>query len=203
MKLYDGGRAPNPRRVRMFLAEKGITVPMVAVDIMAGEQRGGAVAALNPMQRVPVLELDDGTAIAESVAICRYFEEIQPDPPLFGTDPVDKALVEMWNRRIELNFGMLVSGAARHGLDAMAVLEPVQVRPWAEHCRSRIGAFLDWLDADLGDRPFIAGTRLTVADISALCFIDFMKVIRIRIGEDRPNLHRWYQDLLARPSAAA
>ena len=103
MKLYDGGRAPNPRRVRIFLAEKGITVPTEQVDFGKLEQRSDAYAAINPMQRVPALVLDDGTVIAESIAICRYFEALQPDPPLFGRGALESALVEMWNRRAELH----------------------------------------------------------------------------------------------------
>src|SRR5690606_4829009 len=103
MKLYDGGRAPNPRRVRIFLAEKSIVVPLVQVDLGALEHKSAAFTAVNPLQRVPVLELDDGTRIAESVAICRYFETIQPDPPLFGTDARDMALVAMWERRMEFH----------------------------------------------------------------------------------------------------
>jgi glutathione S-transferase len=203
MKLYDGGRAPNPRRVRIFLAEKGVSVPTVQVDIMAGEQRSEAIARLNPLMRVPILELDDGTAIAESVAICRYFEEVQPDPPLFGTDARDKAIVEMWNRRLDLNLGLWVSSAARHGLESMAALEPVQVKEWAEFCRPRIVEFLDWLDRDLVGRDFIAGPRFTIADITALCVVDFMKVVRIRLEERHGTLRRWHETVSARPSAAA
>ncbi len=109
MKLYDGGRAPNPRRVRIFLAEKGLSVPMVQVDIMAGEQKAPEIAALNPMMRVPILEFDDGTVLSESVAICRYFEEMHPEPPLMGVDARDRATVEMWNRRMELNLGLAIA----------------------------------------------------------------------------------------------
>src|ERR1700678_4005367 len=109
MKLYDGGRAPNPRRVRIFLAEKGITVPAEQVDLGTMQQRSEAFTAINPMQRVPALLLDDGTVIAESIAICRYFEALHPDPPLFGRGALDAALVEMWNRRVELHLFFPVS----------------------------------------------------------------------------------------------
>ena len=203
MKLYDGGRAPNPRRVRIFLAEKDISIPMVQVDIMGGGTRSDAISRLNPMMRIPILELDDGTPIAESVAICRYFEEVQPDPPLFGTDAADKAIVEMWNRRLELSFGLLVAGAIRHGVPAMQAIEPIQVAEWAAHCREQIPPFLDWLESDLGDRPHMAGETYSIADISALCFIDFMRVAGIRLGEKHPNLKRWHQSVSDRPSATA
>ena len=119
MKLYDGGRAPNPRRVRVFLAEKGIDVPLVRVDMAAMEHRGSEVTSRNPLQRLPVLELDDGTVICESVAICRYFEELHPEPALFGRGAVGKALVEMWQRRMELNLMTPVAQAFRHLHPAM------------------------------------------------------------------------------------
>ena len=109
MKLYDGGRAPNPRRVRIFLAEKGIKVPTEQVDLGALQQRSEAYTAINPMQRVPALVLDDGTVIAESIAICRYFEALHPDPPLFGRGALESALVEMWNRRAELHLFLPVA----------------------------------------------------------------------------------------------
>ena len=114
MKLYDGGRAPNPRRVRIFLAEKGISVPMEQVDLGALEQKSAAFTAINPVQRVPALVLDDGTVLTESVAICRYFEALHPEPPLFGRGALSAAQVEMWNRRIELHFLFPVSHVFRN-----------------------------------------------------------------------------------------
>src|SRR4051794_13167454 len=110
MKLYDAGRAPNPRRVRVFLAEKGVTIPVIAIDLARLEHKAPAYVAVNPLQRTPALELDDGTVISESIAICRYFEELHPEPPLFGTGALERARVEMWQRRLE--FGLLGTVAA-------------------------------------------------------------------------------------------
>lgn len=203
MKLYDGGRAPNPRRVRIFLAEKGLSVPMVQVDIMALEQKAPEIAALNPMMRVPILEFDDGTVLSESVAICRYFEEMHPDPPLMGIDARDRATVEMWNRRMELNLGLAIAAVARHGNKAMAVLEPVQVPDWADLNRDLIPDLLALLNSELAGREFIAGPRYTIADITALCMLDFMKVTRIPIPEDHTHLLRWHGAVRGRPSAKA
>lgn len=203
MKLYDGGRAPNPRRVRIFLAEKGLSVPMVQVDIMAGEQKAPEIAALNPMMRVPILEFDDGTVLSESVAICRYFEEMHPEPPLMGVDARDRATVEMWNRRMELNLGLAIAAVARHGNKAMAVLEPVQVPDWADLNRDLIPDLLAFLNSELAGREFIAGSRYTIADITALCMLDFMKVTRIPIPDDHTHLLRWHEAVRGRPSAKA
>src|SRR6185295_5072032 len=131
MKLYDGGRAPNPRRVRVFLAEKGISVPLEPVSIAAQEQKSAAYTAVNPLQRLPALVLDDGTVITESIAICRYFEGVQPDPPLFGRDTKDQAIVEMWNRRVELGLFLTVSFVFRHLHPSMQEME-TQVPAWGE-----------------------------------------------------------------------
>lgn len=203
MKLYDGGRAPNPRRVRIFLAEKGISVPVVPVDIMALEQKSPAVTALNPLMRVPILELDDGSALSESVAICRYFEELHPEPALMGTDALDRANVEMWNRRMELNLGAAIGAVARHGNKGMATLEPVQVPEWADFNRGLVPGLLSWLNEELAGREFIAGSRYTIADITALCMIDFMKVTKIPIGDTNRHLLRWHGAVSGRPSAKA
>jgi len=203
MKLYDGGRAPNPRRVRIFLAEKGIEIPMVQIDLGALQQKSPEISALNPLMRVPILEFDDGSALCETVAICRYFEEIQPDPPLMGLDARDRADVEMWNRRMELNLSAAIAAVARHGNKAMAVLEPVQVPEWAEFNRQRIPDILKWLDGALAGRDYIAGPRYTIADITALCALDFMKVTKIPMGEENVNLLRWHRTVSERPSARA
>src|ERR1700732_2713300 len=132
MKLYDGGRAPNPRRTRVFLAEKGIKVPLQQVDLGALEHMSVAYAAINPLKRVPVLVLDDGTVITETIAICRYFEALQPEPNLFGVDAIEIAKVEMWNRRIELGIYSAVQAVFRHGHPAMAKMQVPQVAQWAE-----------------------------------------------------------------------
>jgi glutathione S-transferase/endonuclease YncB( thermonuclease family) len=203
MKLIDGGRAPNPRRVRIFLAEKGIEIPLQPLDIGALEQKDESFRAINPMQRVPVLILDDGTAISESVAICRYFEEIQPEPPLMGTDPLDKALVEMWNRRMELNLMAGVAAAFRHLHPAMREMEVPQVPEWGEANKAKVMDLLKWLDEELAGRRFIAGDRFTIADITALVAVDFMKPAKLAVPEDHANLRRWHEEVSSRPSASA
>ena len=199
MKLFDGGRAPNPRRVRVFLAEKGILVPLVPVDMAALEHRGGDVGARNP----PVLELDDGTIITESVAICRYFEELQPEPALFGRDALGKALVEMWQRRVELNLLACVAAAFRHIHPAMKEWEVPQIPEWGEANKPKAVEFLRFLDDELAHRPFIAGEAYSIADITGLIAIDFMKPARIKVPEDCANVLRWYELVSSRPSAAA
>ena len=202
MKLFDGGRAPNPRRVRVFLAEKGIAVPLVKVDMAAMEHRGEAVASRNPLRRLPVLELDDGTVISESVAICRYFEEIQPEPALFGRGALGKARVEMWQRRMELELFGPITQVFRNLHPFFAGRIP-QVAEWGEVCRKAAESRLAWLDGILADREFIAGDRYTIADITALCGVDFGRVSKIRIQPEHTNLARWHAAVSARPSAKA
>lgn len=203
MKLYDGGRAPNPRRVRIFLAEKGIGVPTEQVDLGALEHKKEPFAAVNPMQRVPVLVLDDGTTISESIAICRYFEALQPDPPLFGRGAEGAALVEMWNRRAELNLLHPVMHVFRHTHPGMKALEVPQVPDWAEANKPRVFEFLRFLDGELKGRRFIAGDQFTVADITALMAVDLMKPAKLAVPEEFTNLRRWHAEVSARPSAAA
>jgi glutathione S-transferase len=203
MKLYEDQRAPNPRRVRIFLAEKGIEVARQQVDIMAEEHKDPAIAKLNPFTRLPILELDDGRVICESLAICRYFEAVQPEPRLFGADAFDQAMVEMWQRRVELLLFMPVSHAFRHGHPRMARLEVPQVKEWAEANLARIPGMLDYFDGELGQRQYMAGDRFSVADITALCAVDFMKVVRLSLGEGHANLRRWHAEMSARPSASA
>jgi glutathione S-transferase len=203
MKLYDGGRAPNPRRVRVFLAEKGIQLPLVPVDMAAFGHRGEEVTARNPLQRLPVLELDDGTVLTESVAICRYFEELQPEPALLGRGALGKAVVEMWQRRIELNLFFTVAQAFRHTHPAMREWEVPQVPEWGEVNRSRAIDFLRILDAHLASNEFAAGAAFSIADITGLIALDFMKPARITMPQELTNVRRWYETLKARPSAAA
>jgi glutathione S-transferase len=159
MKLYTSTGAPNPRRVDIFLAEKGIDVPKVEVDLNSLEQKQPDFVKRNPMMRVPVLELDDGTYVSESIAICRYFEETHPEPPLFGVDTVDRALVEMWQRRIELNLMLPVAMVFRHLHPGAAVLEQPQMTEWGERNKPRVFEMLEWLDGELADRPFVTGDR--------------------------------------------
>ena len=187
MILYDSKPAPNPRRVRVFLAEKGIEVPVQQVDIGKAESRRPAFLAKNPLGTLPVLELDDGTCIAESVAICRYFEETHPSPPLFGTDARDRALVEMWSRRTELEYWRYVTGCFQNTHKYFADrLE--QVPAYGELCRKTARERLAWLDRELAERPFVAGPRYTIADITLLCAIDFGRVVDIRIAPERLGL---------------
>ncbi len=203
MKLFDGGKAPNPRRVRVFLAEKGIEMPLVPVDMGAMGHRGPDVAERNPLRRLPVLELDDGTVITESVAICRYFEEVQPEPPLFGTGALGRARVEEWQRRMELNLMMPVAHAFRHTHPAMKDWEVPQVAEWGEANRPKALEFLALLDRELAGREFAAGDSYSIADVTGLIAIDFMKPARIALPEELANVRRWYGMLAARPSAAA
>lgn len=202
MKLYDSKQAPNPRRVRIFLAEKGITVPTVPIDIGKGESRTEAFLARNPLGGVPVLALDDGSEIAESVAICRYFEELHPDPPLFGTDAKDRALVEMWQRRMELELFRWVTSCFQNTHPFFAA-RVEQVPAYGEVCRTTARKRLAWLDHELATRPFIAGDRYTIADVTALCAIDFGRVVDVRITPEQPNLKRWHESVSARPSASS
>jgi glutathione S-transferase len=203
MKLYDGGRAPNPRRVRIFLAEKGIELPIVPVDMAALGHKSEEVTARNPLQRLPVIELDDGTAISESVAICRYIEELHPEPPLMGRGALGKALVEMWQRRVELHFLIPVASAFRHIHPAMKEWEVPQLPEWGEVNKPKAVAFMELLDRELASREFIAGDEYTIADITALVTVDFMKPARIEMPAELANLRRWYATVLARPSSGA
>ena len=203
MKLYDGGRAPNPRRVRVYLAEKGITVPTEQVDLGALQQKSDAFTAVNPMQRVPALILDDGTVITESIAICRYFEALHPDPPLFGRGALQSALIEMWNRRVEFHLFIPVSNIFRHLHPAMKEMEIPQVKEWGEANKPRALSFLDHLDSELKTRSFIAGNDYSVADITAMIAIDFLRVSKLVVPDALSNLKRWYAAVSERPSSKA
>jgi len=203
MRIIETRGAPNPRRVRIFLAEKHITVPFEELDLMAGALRTPQFTAINPMQRVPVLVLDDGTAISESVAICRYFEEVQPEPALMGRGALGRALVEMWNRRVELGFFAAVAAAFRHLHPKMAHLEVPQVADWGEANKAKVVEMLHILDATLAASPFIAGEDYSIADITALVAIDFMKAARVDWPQGIDNVARWHGEVSARASAQA
>jgi glutathione S-transferase len=203
MKLYDNKTAPNPRRTRIFLAEKGIEVPTEQVDIMTFQHKTPEYTAINPLQRMPALVLDDGTVICESLAICRYFEELQPEPPLFGTGAKEIGVTEMWSRRVENNFFATVAAVFRHLHPAMKELEVPQVPAWAEANKPRIADFLHILDRELASRPFVAGNRYSVADITGLCAVDFMKPAKLSVPDDCANVRRWHADVAVRPSASA
>jgi glutathione S-transferase len=203
MKLYDGGRAPNPRRVRVFLAEKGIVIPAEQVDLGAMGHKSAEFTAVNPLQRVPALVLDDGTVIAESIAICRYFELLHPDPPLFGAQPKEVATIEMWQRRVELHLLFPIAHVFRNLHPAMKDMEVPQVPAWAEANKPRVLEFLSVLDDHLGSNAYIAGERYSVADITGLVSIDFMKPAKLSLPDSCANVRRWHADVSARPSAKA
>jgi glutathione S-transferase len=203
MKILETRTAPNPRRVRIFLAEKGIEVPSEEMDLMKGALKTPDFTEKNWFQRVPVLLLDDGTAISETVAICRYFEEMRPEPPLFGTGALGRAKVEMWNRRMELGLFFSVAQAFRHLHPAMAHLEVPQVSAWGEANKPRALDILGFMDRELAGRQYIAGDALSIADITALVAVDFMKPARIQRPTELKSLDRWYGEMSSRPSAKA
>lgn len=203
MKIIETRTAPNPRRVRMFLAEKGVTVAYEELDLMKGELRTEQFKKLNFFQRVPVLVLDDSTVISETVAICRYFEELNPAPALFGTGALERATVEMWNRRMELGLLFNIASVFRHTHPSMAQLEVPQVPAWGEANRPRVLEILHYLDTELSTREFVAGNTFSIADITALCAVDFMRAIRVKRPESLVHLERWYGAISTRPSAKA
>ena len=202
MKIYDSKTAPNPRRVRIFLSEKGIEVPRIEVDIAKAENRSEEFRQKNPLGTLPVLELDDGTHIAETVAICRYFEESHPEPRLMGVDARDKALVEMWQRRMELELFIPIAQVFRNGHPFFKGRIP-QVPEWGEVNRKAAEARMAWLDEILGSRRFVAGERFTIADITALVGIDWGRVTKTRIPAECTNVLRWHELVSGRPSARA
>ena len=203
MKIYEDRVAPNPRRVRIFLAEKGVTgVEFVPVGIADDGILAPEFLRRNPLAQVPVLELDDGSYLTESVAICRYFEHLHPQPALFGQPGIDAARVEMWNRRMEFELVWPIANVFRHIHPFFKGKHP-QLPEYGEVCRAHALKRLDWLDQEMADgRSFVAGDRYTIADITALCGIDFGRISGIRIGE-RPHLARWHAQVSARPSAQA
>jgi glutathione S-transferase len=200
MKLFDGGRAPNPRRVTIFLAEKGVEIETVPVDMGALGHKGEEVTRRNPLQRLPVLELDDGTVLTESIAICRYIEGLHPEPNLFGRDNLEQATIEMWNRRMEHNLMAAVTAVFRHTHPAMKDWEVPQVPEWGESNRGRAIDFLRFLDGELAGREYIAGDRFTVADITAMVSVSFMKPAKIEVPAELANFRRWHDAVSARPS---
>ncbi len=201
MQLIETKSAPNPRRVRIFLAEKGIVVPAVNRDL--GSLQSDDFTRINPEQRVPVLILDDGTAICETVAICRYFEEIHPEPALMGRGAIGRALVEMWQRRVELGFFAHVAAAFRHKHPSMAQLEVPQIPEWGEANKPKALEALAKFNSQLADTRFLAGDDYSIADITLLVAVDFMKPARIARPEGMAHFDRWYGEVSARPSAAA
>jgi glutathione S-transferase len=206
MKIIETRPAPNPRRVRVFLAEKGIDLDDIEfedIKLMQLEHKEDSFGKFNPRQRVPVLVLDDGTVICESVSICRYFEEIQPEPVLMGSGAVGKATVDMWQRWVELDLLGPISQVFRHTNERMAVLEDPQFPDWGEANRRRVKEFLGFLDGALADKPFIAGEEYSIADITGLIAVDFLGAASMERPPELKNLARWYEDVSSRPSAKA
>jgi len=203
VKLYDSPGAPNPRRVKIFLAEKGIEVPVEEVSIPKGEHRQEAFLAKNSLGQLPILELDDGSVLTESVAICRYFEETHPEPPLFGTDALDRARVAMWDRRMELQLFIPYAQIFRNTHEFWKGRIP-QVPEWGEVNRKAVTKALTWLDGELATSEFIAGDRYSVADITAQCTFDFFgRILKLLPSPEQKHLTRWYEAVSARPSARA
>lgn len=203
MKIYEMKIAPNPRRVRIFLAEKGITdIEFIELDLQKGENLTPEFKLKNPMKKVPVLELDDGTCINETIAICRYFEETFSDTPLMGSTPVEKAQIEMWQRWVEFYFlvptGMCFQHTSGYFKDRMTPFED-----WGKECGENTKKFMHFLNKHLETNTYLAGDTFSIADITALCTMDFNRVNRISINEDQTHLQRWYNTVSSRPSAKA
>jgi glutathione S-transferase len=206
MKFFDCKPAPSPRRVRIFLREKGIEVPTVEVDLRSGEQLGDAFRQVNPEGTVPVLELDDGTRISEALAICAYLEEEFPDPPLFGRDARERALAIMWNGKVEQQGLMAVAELFRNRSKAFqnrALPGPhkfEQIPQLAERGQLRTELFFDRLNAHLADHEYLVGDRFTIADITALVAVDFAAWSKISIEQKQRHLRRWYDKVSSRPT---
>lgn len=203
MKIIETNAAPNPRRVRIFLAEKGLRVPFEEFALTIDNIRSQPFADLNPMRQVPVLVLEDGETISETVAICRYFEDLHPEPPLFGRTALEKAQIEMWNRRVELGLFYAVAQAFRHLHPKMSEREVPQVAEWGEANKEKAVARLGLLDERLKSSRFVAGDAYTIADITALVAVDFMVPARIERPDAFENVRRWYEEVSHRDSATA
>jgi glutathione S-transferase len=202
VRLFDQPRAPNPRRVNIFLAEKGIEIPRVDINLIGGEHKQAAYLDRTGVPQVPALELDDGTVLVESVAICRYLEALQPEPNLMGRDAMEQVTIEMWQRLVEFRLFATVAACFRHTNPHLAVLED-QCADWGEVNRGRLHARLGELDRRLDGRDWIAADRPTIADITALVAVDFLRVIKYVLPEEYANLWAWHARMQARPSAKA
>lgn len=204
MKLYgEAMPAPNPRRVRIFLAEKGLEVPEIRIGLREGGHKSPEHLARNSLGQVPVLELDDGTTISETVAICRYFEVLHPDPPLFGVTALEQALVEMWTRRIELRLTVPVGMFWRHAHPFTAHLSK-QNKEFGESNREAVDRILMWLDGELADgRSYLAGETYTIADIAGQTTLDFADFVGLITPAEARNVLAWRERMAARPTAGA
>ncbi|MFT4942198.1 MAG: glutathione S-transferase [Paraglaciecola sp.] len=202
MKIYETHTAPNPRRVRMFLQEKDIAMDYVQVDIAKGDNLSADMRRRNPMAKVPILELDDGTCISETVSICRYFEELQPLPPLMGISPLDKAQIDMWQRQVEFGLFMPVGMCFQH-TSGYFKDRMTPVKEYGVIAGKNAEDFLQILEQRLGEKEFIASNAFSIADITAVCAIDFARVVNIRLSVQQTNLQRWYDTVQTRPSFTA
>ena len=203
MKLYDLPPSPNARRVRIFIAEKGLEIPIVPVNMMTGENQSEDYLVKNSLGKMPLLELDDGTCIAESAAICRYLEEMNPNPPLMGRNPLERALVEMWHRRMELEFLIPMITIFLH-TGEMWKDRVTQIPQVAETGILNVKERMEWLDRELDGKEFITGEDYTVADIAAQCaFVMGKAALGLRIAEDQLNLSNWFTRVSSRPTARA
>ncbi|MBU1255206.1 MAG: glutathione S-transferase family protein [Alphaproteobacteria bacterium] len=203
MLFYDSPNpAPNPRRVRIFAAEKGIDLPSQQVSIPQREQKAPEFVAKNPRGQTPILELDDGTVIAESVAIMRYLDALNPEPPLFGGTPLEIAEIEMWNRRVEMILMPPVGAVWVHTHRFTAAL-PGRNAEWGEANRPRVEEALRFFDSSLDGREFLAGSAFSAADILLLTTVDFALFVGLEIPEECAHLREWHARVSARPSASA
>ena len=209
MKLFDFELAPNPRRVRMYLAEKGLQIPTVQINLRQGEQFYAEFKAENPLMIVPALALDDGTLITETMAICRYLEALHPTPPLFGSTPKEQAMVEMWSRRAELEGFMAVAEALRNSVERFkdrALPGPrnyAQIPALVERGKARAAGFLEDLEAGLAGKTWLAGEFFSVADITAFVVVEFAGWVEIQPAAHQQNIARWRAAMAARSSASA
>jgi len=203
MKLYSLKNAPNPRRVRIFLAEKRVNLPIEELDIETWTHKTPAFLAKNPLGQLPVLELDDGTTLSESVAICRYFEEMVPEPPLFGRSTIERAQVEMWNRRMEIELLLPTIDVFVH-THPFWVGKRQQMPDWGNKQRAHLVERMRWLDGELQGRPFIGIDRYNIADITAqVALLTARGACGLPIPEDHKNLARWWAAVSKRPTARA
>lgn len=200
MKIYGSKNGSNPKKVRIFLAEKKLEIPTVNLDFFKNEQRSPEYLKINSLGTAPTLVLDDGTVITESVAICRYLNELHPDPALFGTDALSRAKVEMWSRRVELELSLPCAAVVQHTVDFFAD-KITQVPAYADAQRVRAAQRFRWLNEGMADgRDFIAGDTYSMADIIAITAVSLAKMMKIEIAEDLVNVHRWHERVAARPS---
>lgn len=200
MKIHGSPTIGNPRRVAIFLAEKGLEIPFVPVDLYSLEHRGTAFLSKNPIGLVPVLELDDGTCVSETMTICRYLEELHPEPSILGRDPLDRAIRDMWQRRIEFGFYAAIRAYFRHSFEPARVLEPVQIAEWGELNRTLALDALRVLDAQLAENAFVAGPEFSAGDITLVMSLQGTAATGFRIPEDCVHVERWYAEVAQRPS---